>query len=39
MGLHEIKKLLYNKRIALKIEKAIYRMGEKSLPATHQTRD
>jgi hypothetical protein len=33
MGLHEIKKLLHNKRDGLLIEEATHRMGEKSLSA------
>jgi hypothetical protein len=39
MGPHEIKKLLYNKRNGHQIEEAAHRMGEKSLPAIHLTRD
>jgi hypothetical protein len=37
MVLHEIKKLLPNKRNG--VEKAAHRMGEKSLPAIHLTRE
>jgi hypothetical protein len=38
MGLHEIKKLLYNKRNGHQIEEAAHRMGE-NLPAIHLTKD
>jgi hypothetical protein len=39
MGQYEIKKLLYNKRNVFYIEEASHRMGEKSFPGIHQTRD
>jgi hypothetical protein len=39
MGLHEIKKLLHNKRNGLLIEEITHRMEEKSLLALYQTKD
>jgi hypothetical protein len=38
MGLHETKKLLYNKGIGHQTKEAAFRMGEKSLPSIHLTR-
>jgi hypothetical protein len=39
MDLHKTKILLDNKRNDYLIEEAAHRMGEKSLSATHLTRD
>jgi hypothetical protein len=39
MGLHENKKLLYSKGNSHQTKEKVYRMGEKSLPAIHLTRD
>jgi hypothetical protein len=39
VGLHEPKKLPYNKRNDHQIEEAAHKMGEKSLPAIHLTQD
>jgi hypothetical protein len=39
MGLHATKKFLHNKRNGHQIEEAAHRMGEKSFPAIHLTRD
>jgi hypothetical protein len=39
MRLHEVKKLLHSKINGHQIEEVAHRMGEKSLPARHLTRD
>jgi hypothetical protein len=39
MRLHKIKNLLHNKRNGHLIEEAAHRMGEKSMPIIHLTRD
>jgi hypothetical protein len=39
IGLHETKKLLHHQRNGHQIEETAHRVGEKSLPAIHLTRD
>jgi hypothetical protein len=39
MRLHEIKKLLHNKRNGLQIEETTHRVGENNLLAIHQRTD
>jgi hypothetical protein len=39
MGLYQIKKLLHSKRNNFQNQKKPFRMGEKSLPVIHPTKD
>jgi hypothetical protein len=39
MGLDQVKKLLYVKGNNYYIEETVYRMGEESVPASHQIRN